>query len=412
MKLSLKKYNEIYLIHLLFFLFIGFFGILCAPLDEILLDLKEILLNGSILLTDYMYVGGIGATLINSSITSIFILLLYKINKIKPSGSMIMSLWLIVGFSMIGKNFINIWPTILGVYLYSKIQNEPFSNYILIATLSTALAPLSNEIFKVLNFNTYFTFLISTLLSILLGIFLPPLSKFTLKIHQGYNLYNVGFANGLITILLISILKYFGIEFKTNFLWSTQYKNQLIVLLTILFTILILLGANKENLRKFYKILKHSGRTMTDYYLIYKNAAFLNMGILGMLCLGYILIIDGDLNGAVIALLLCVVAFGSLGKHILNITPIIIGVIIGVSFKKTALNTPIILLTTLGSTTLAPIAGQFGFIAGIISGFIHLTLMLNIGHLSGGINLYNNGFIGGIVAITLLPIIDGMKKGD
>lgn len=323
-----------------------------------------------------------------------------------------MSLWLIVGFSMIGKNFINIWPTILGVYLYSKIQNEPFSNYILIATLSTALAPLSTEIFKVLNFNIYVTFLISTLLSILLGIFLPPLSKFTLKIHQGYNLYNVGFANGLITILLISILKYFGIEFKTNFLWSTQYKNQLIILLTILFTILILLGINKENLRKFYKILKHSGRTMTDYYLIYKNTAFFNMGILGMLCLGYILIIDGDLNGAVIALLLCVVAFGSLGKHVLNIVPIIIGVIIGVSFKKTPLNTPIILLTTLGSTTLAPIAGQFGFIAGIISGFIHLTLMINIGHLSGGINLYNNGFIGGIVAITLLPIIDGIKKGD
>lgn len=412
MKLSIRNHNKIYFMHLLFFLFIGFFGFLCTPLNEIFVGLKKILLNGSILLTDYMYVGGIGATLLNSSITSIFILFLYKINKIKPSGSMIMSLWLIAGFSMIGKNFINIWPTILGVYIYSKIQNEPFSNYILIAILSTALAPLSTEIFKVLSFNVYVTFFISTLLSILLGIILPPLAKFTLKIHQGYSLYNVGFANGLITIILISILKYFGVEFKTNFLWSTEYKPQLIILLIILFIVLIILGISKECLKKFLKILGHSGRTVTDYYLIYKNSAFLNMGILGIFCLSYILIIGGDLNGAVTALILCVVAFGALGKHILNITPIMIGVIIGAYLKKTNLNVPLILLTTLGSTTLAPIAGQFGFISGVISGFIHLTLMINIGHLSGGINLYNSGFIGGIVALTLLPIIDGIKKGD
>lgn len=188
----LKKYNDIYLIHLFIFIFIGIFGLLTTPLTEIIIGLKEILLNGSILLTDYMYVGGMGATLLNSSITSLLILLLYKINKIKPSGSMIMSLWLTLGFSMIGKNFINIWPTIIGVYIYSKMQNEPFSNYILIATLSTALAPLSIEIFKSLNFNIYITFAISTIISISLGIILPPLAKFTLKMHQGYNLYNVG----------------------------------------------------------------------------------------------------------------------------------------------------------------------------------------------------------------------------
>ena len=90
----LKKYNDIYLIHLFIFIFIGIFGLLTTPLTEIIIGLKEILLNGSILLTDYMYVGGMGATLLNSSITSLLILLLYKINKIKPSGSMIMSLWL------------------------------------------------------------------------------------------------------------------------------------------------------------------------------------------------------------------------------------------------------------------------------------------------------------------------------
>lgn len=408
----LKKYNDIYLIHLIIFISIGIFGLLTTPLVEIIIGLKEILLNGSILLTDYMYVGGMGATLLNSCITSLLILLLYKINKIKPSGSMIMSLWLTLGFSMIGKNFINIWPTIIGVYIYSKMQNEPFSNYILIATLSTALAPLSIEIFKSLNFNIYITLTISTILSISLGIILPPLAKFTLKIHQGYNLYNVGFANGLITMVIVSVFKYFGIEFETNFLWSTEYKIPLIILLIFLLTILIILGINKECIFKFQKILRHSGRTITDYYLLYKNNTFLNMGILGLFFLFYVLLIDGDLNGAVIALLLGIVGFGALGKHIFNVTPIIIGVILTTYLKNIPLNTPTIILTTLGSTSLAPIAGQFGFIIGIISGFIHLTLIDNIGHLSGGVNLYNNGFIAGLVAMILLPIIDGIKKGD
>ena len=136
------------------------------------------------------------------------------------------------------------------------------------------------------------------------------------------------------------------------------------------------------------------------------------MGILGLFFLFYVLLINGDLNGAVMALLLGVVGFGALGKHIFNVTPIIIGVILTAYLKNTPLNTPTIILTTLGSTSLAPIAGQFGFIIGVISGFIHLTLINNIGHISGGVNLYNNGFIAGLVAMILLPIIDGIKKGD
>ena len=408
----LKKYNKIYFIHFGIFIFIGLFGIISTPIKEIISGIKNILSSGSILITDYMYVGGMGATLLNASITSLLTLLLYKITKINPNGSMIMSLWLTLGFSMIGKNFLNIWPTIIGVYIYSKFQKECFSNYILIAVLSTSLAPISLEIFRILPSNSYLTLIVSNLISILLGFLLAPLSKFTLKMHQGYNLYNVGFASGLISIIFISILKYFGLEFKTTFLWSTEYKVPLIILLMILFLTLIIIGINKEYVVKFSKILKHSGRTVTDYYLLYKDTSFLNMGILGILFLSYILLIDGDLNGAVIALLLCIVGFGAFGKNLFNVIPVVLGVILTAFIKHTPLNNPTILLSTLGSTALSPIGGQFGFLIGLISGFIHLTLITNIGGLSNGINLYNNGFIAGIVAIIMIPIIDGLKKGD
>lgn len=407
-----KKYDRIYFIHFIFCIFIGLYGVITTSPSELLLGLRKIVLRDGILLTDYMNVGGLGATLVNSCITTLLILYLYKLNKTKPNGSMIASIWIIIGFSMIGKNFINIWPTILGVYIYSKIQDEPFSNYILIAILSTSLAPISIGIFNILNFNIYLKIVLSFVISVSLGLFLPPLAKFTLKVHQGYNLYNVGFANGLISIILISILKFFGLELKTRFLWSTEYKLQLIILLLVIFITLIILGINRCSKINLGKILKHNGRSVTDYYLLYKDTAFLNMGILGLLLLGYLLVIKADINGPIIAALLGIVGFGALGKHAFNITPIMIGVILASILNGSSLLTPSILLASMGCATLAPIAGQFGSIAGIFAGFIHLTLIINIGHLSAGANLYNNGFIGGVVAMILVPIIDGLKKGD
>lgn len=407
-----KKCLDVYIIHLIIFLFIGLVGIFSTPYKDLFIGIKKIITTRSILLTDYMYVSGIGATLLNASITSLLILMIYKINKTKPNGSMIMSLWLTLGFSMVGKNFINIWPTIIGVYLYSKIQKDSFSNYVLIATLSTSLSPISSELFEILNLNSYITLLLSISISILIGMILPPLAKFTLKMHQGYNLYNVGFANGLITVLIISILNYFGIEIKQNLLWSTEYKTISLFLVISLIIFLISLGIKKFHLSKLSNILRHSGRTITDFYLMYGNSSYLNMGILGIIFLSYIVIVNGDLNGPTIALLFCIIGFGAIGKHPLNTIPLVLGVSFTAYISNIQLNTPTTILTSLGSTALAPISGQFGIIIGFITGCLHLILMKYIGHLSGGINLYNNGFIAGILAIILIPIIDGFKKGD
>ena len=67
------------------------------------------------------------------------------------------------------------------------------------------------------------------------------------------------------------------------------------------------------------------------------------------------------------------------------------------------------MLALLLSTTLAPIAGEFGFLAGILAGFLHSSVALNVGIVYGGMNLYNNGFAGGIVAIFLVPVIQSIR---
>ena len=56
-------------------------------------------------------------------------------------------------------------------------------------------------------------------------------------------------------------------------------------------------------------------------------------------------------------------------------------------------------------TTLAPIAGRFGWHWGIVAGFLHSSAARSVGSVHGGLNLYNNGFAAGIVAAVLAAVI-------
>ena len=68
------------------------------------------------------------------------------------------------------------------------------------------------------------------------------------------------------------------------------------------------------------------------------------------------------------------------------------------------------MLAILFSTCLAPIAGQFGSLIGILVGIVHINIVSNIGYIHGGLNLYNNGLAGGFVAMILIPLITTFKK--
>ncbi len=70
---------------------------------------------------------------------------------------------------------------------------------------------------------------------------------------------------------------------------------------------------------------------------------------------------------------------------------------------------PSAILALLLSTTLAPVAGEFGILAGILAGFLHSSVALNVGIVYGGMNLYNNGFAGGLIAMFLVPVLQSFK---
>lgn len=411
MKLLKNFYPPYIVLSILYLFFIIFAFCLDTP-SEIFNGLKEIILSPDILITDYMHVGGIGAALVNASLTSFCSLLLLTLIGIKPNGSTIMSLWLMTGFSLLGKNVFNIWPIIIGVYLFSKYQKEPFLNYILVALLGTSLSPIVSHISFGSNSYEPLSIILGILLGIIVGFILPPIASYSIKVHNGYNLYNIGFASGLLATLLMSIMRGLGINLESRLLWHTGSNKILFILMFICCIYLIIVGLiyGKNNKRNLSNINKQTGRLISDFYLIFGESTYINMGILGILSTLFVILIGGDLNGATICGIFTIIGFGSFGKNIRNTIPIIIGATIAGIFNVNEINSPSLLLSILFSTTLAPISGKFGWKYGILAGMIHVNIVANIGYLHGGLNLYNNGLAGGFVAMILIPLITTFKK--
>lgn len=381
--------------------------------SEIILGLRTIILNPDILITDYMEIGGVGATFINCALLITIYITMLIFLKVKPSGTIIAGVFTVSGFSLFGKNILNIWPIIFGIWLYSRFQKEDFSNYIVAALFGTTLSPALIQLVGANAIPVYISILIGILVSIIIGFLLPPLASACMRIHQGYSLYNVGLAAGLIGTVLMSLLRAFGIDFQSRIIWSTGNNIPFMILFSIIFLTMIILGFhyNGNTLKNFSKITKHSGRLITDFYIIFgEGITLINMGLLGMFSMFLVVLLNGDLNGPTLGGILTIVGFGAFGKHLKNIIPIMLGIILCTFFNIWEINSPGVILSLLFGTTLAPIAGSFGWLWGIIAGVLHACLVMNITYLHGGMILYNNGFSGGLVCMFLLPLISAFRK--
>jgi len=164
-------------------------------------------------------------------------------------------------------------------------------------------------------------------------------------------------------------------------------------------------------LRGMHEIIIAPDILLTDYIEVGGiGAAFFNAGLMGLICIGFVIVCNGIFNGPVIAGILTVVGFSAYGKHPKNSIPILLGIILASAIKIWDTSSTVVIIAGLFGTTLAPIAGQFGWIAGIIAGCLHLSISMNVGIIHGGINLYNNGFAGGMVAGIIVPILKAFKE--
>lgn len=377
--------------------------------------LYQIIKEPGLLITDYIAIGGIGATFINAGLLMLIsIFILYKL-KINISGVSIAAVFLMAGFALFGKNLFNVWLIIIGVFLYAKMQKDKFSKYIYIALFGTSMAPTITEIMFSINQPMLIRIFLSIFIGLSIGFILPPLSAYLLKVHQGFNLYNIGFTAGIIGTVFVSIFKSYGFMPKSKMIWSTGNNMTLGLYLIVLFVSMIITGfyLNGKSFKNVTNIFSYSGRLVSDFVILEGfGATLINMGLNGLIGITYIISVSGDFNGPTIGGILTIVGFGAFGKHVKNMIPIFLGVFLGSLTKIWSINDPSILLAALFGTALAPIAGEFGWKYGVLAGFINSSVVLNVGVLHGGLNLYNTGFAAGIVAATLIPIIEAFRKDD
>lgn len=388
-------------------------GFLMQPIEEIGPGLLTLMREPDFLITDYFATGGVGAAFVNAGILTLASIgIVYRL-KMEMDGHTITSAFLMFGFSLFGKNVLNIWSILFGVFLYARYHKTSVSRYIYIGFYGTSLSPIITQAMQIEALHPAVGVLLSLCMGIIIGFVLPPLCTHVHYAHKGYSLYNVGFAGGIIATVVVSLFKSFGIEIGSRLIWFSGQNGRFVILLMILFTGMILMGlvaSPKDTWKGYCNILKSSGIGGTDYVKSEGLAPTLfNMGVNGIFATILVVAVGGDLNGPTIGGIFTIVGFSSTGKHLRNIAPVMLGVCLASFAKSWNLTDPSPMLALLLSTTLAPVAGEFGFLAGILAGFLHSSVALNVGIVYGGMNLYNNGFAGGIVAIFLVPVIQSIR---
>jgi len=388
--------------------FLVFAFILDSPAD-ILEGFIAIITSRAILVTDFFAVGGVGATLVNVALVGFASITMLITSKAKPSGATIMALWVTAGFAFFGKNVYNMIPLTIGVWLFSRYKKEPFSNYSLASLLVATLSPIVSELTFLGAFSIPAEMAIGVFAGFVIGFIFPAVSAHMVRMHSGYDLYSMGFAGGLIAMIYATSANSFGFPHAPISIWS--YGNNLVMAL-LMYTVsltLILCGIFYEGPKNawhdYRKFFSHSGRLITDFFFLYKTRIYLNMGILCAFATTVTLLIGAELNGIAAAGIFTMVGFACFGKHIKNVPPILIGAILSAYLNVWDFTTPANVAAILFSAALAPLAGQFGWIWGIIAGFLHVSVAMHVGEISGGMNLYNNGFAAGFIAMFLLPII-------
>ena len=132
---SLSREMKFFLLALIPIYFISV-GLIIQPFDSIVTGIYEIIWEPDFLITDYIAVGGMGAAFVNAGMMALISIYFVYSLGMEMDGHTITSCCLMFGFSLFGKNLMNIWAIFLGVFLYAKYHKMHLSNYIYVGIYS------------------------------------------------------------------------------------------------------------------------------------------------------------------------------------------------------------------------------------------------------------------------------------
>lgn len=381
---------------------------------QILAGYYKIHTSRSVLVTDYIGLGGLGAALLNAGVSGLFFLILLILHRQDPKGVIVASLWTTIGFSLFGKNLANTMPILLGVLLYGRVKKIKFKDLFVPAMLSGTIAPLVTEIAFLQDDFSLFRIIAAIIVGLLIGFIFPVVTDEVKRVNKGFCLYNCGTAGGFIATFCVGLLRSVGIEIIPESIWDMSHTQLLGTYVYILALALILFGIIKDKpqnaFRKYKQLLSETDPDGHDYLIKYGYTSYINMGTMIIIVTTVLLIMNIPINGPMLGGIFTVAGFALSGKNPRSTITILTGSIIASHLNYLDPTSPANSFAILFSTGLAPIAAKFGMASGIFVGFAHVSIAIFVGQLNGGLNLYNNGFAGGFSAITIVPIIVFFKE--
>lgn len=386
---------------------------LLALPTEIMQGMKTIIWSKDALITDYFKLAGYGAAFLNAALVLTIGIFLVNVAKLPFTGITTAALAIDVCFGFWGKNPVNIFPILLGVILYAKLHKASIGRYLYTALFGACLGPVITELMYKLPFPFTVKLILTIGIGMIIGLMLPPLSAHTVSMHMGYNLFNVGFSGGILAFVMVCIMRSFSLKIEPVFIWQEGVHPKITLGVYIYFIVTFLYGLylQEGKISGLRKIMKHPGRAIADFVIMDgPGITLMNMAIVGIVAETYIILIGGDLSGPVQGAVFMAFGYGAFGAHIKNYLPVLGGVFASCFLTQYLPTTPGIQIAAVFAVGLAPIAGQFGPIAGIVAGFLHAAIVMYTSQMYGGLNLYNNGFSCGWVAIIMIPLIESFMS--
>lgn len=373
---------------------------------------------------NFFAVGGYAATFLNMGLVALCCLALYAGLKATVNNVSTLAFLLTLGFCSWGIHIVNMWPSMLGVWVYSLVKKErPNVNAML---FSTGIAPLITELMvryphgEAVGF-TLSGVLLALAVGLFIGFFLPAGLANAPKVHHGLDLYSAAVPVGMTAFFLQALLyRTMGVALPDAPDASTlQVASRLTVngfcgvVFGLCVVFALVLGCKP---RDYWKLLRDDGAA--SFSAAHGNAVFLmNVGVYGLFILAYYNLIGASFNGVTFGLIFCMLACCNSGSTPATVWPIMAAYVLGSllfgwlsslaggSFSC-AVNAQAIMTGLCYAGGLSPITRKYGWQYSFIAGLMHYLMVTTVPNLHGGYCLYNGGFTAALVCLLLAPVLE------
>ncbi|MEI5992603.1 DUF1576 domain-containing protein [Candidatus Enterococcus mansonii] len=190
---SVNYHNQLLIFLLFLFLLMFVTGFVVNHYS--LKGLKTISKTSGKLITDFISISGVGATMMNMALIGFLLVAYTQVSQSTLNGPIVGAILSAVGFSAFGNHLLNSLPLLISVFLTAQLSSVfeiDQTTVVLAGIFGTGLAPIAG--YYGLTFGLIAGFLHMSLVTNVS------------YLHGGLNLYNNGFSTGFVAAVMVPIL--------------------------------------------------------------------------------------------------------------------------------------------------------------------------------------------------------------